>query len=75
MSSSGTIATQDDHFTPGQDGSVIPPRHWCIRLAGVNPTLEGGIVSTTAVIKKFEKPLFDHPPQTIISLPVQTLCG
>ena len=57
----------DDHFTAGPHCRVIESGVGCVGGAGSCPTIRAGIVSPAGV-----KALMPHPPQTIISLPVQT---
>ena len=58
----------DDHFTAGPNCRVIGSRIGRIGGAGGCPAICAGIVSPTSV----QTALVPTPPQTIISLPVQT---
>ena len=57
----------DDHFTAGPDCRVTVSGRGRVGGAGGCPTIRAGIVSPAGV----QRPL-NSPPQTIISLPVQT---
>ena len=61
-------STPDDHFTASPDCRVTVSGIGCVGRAGGCPTIRAGIVSAAGV--QSLKP--SQPPQTIISLPVQT---
>ena len=62
------ISAPDDHFTAGPHCRVNVSASGRVGRAGGCPTIRAGIVSPAGV----QSSRCDHPPQTIISLPVQT---
>ena len=62
------ISTPNDHFTAGPDCRVRPSGTGRVGGAGGCPTIRAGIVSPASV----KQAVAMLPPQTIISLPVQT---
>ena len=62
------MSTPDDHFTAGPDCCVTVSASGRVGGAGGCPTIRAGIVSPAGVRKLAPA----VPPQTIISLPVQT---
>ena len=62
------ISAPDDHFTAGPDCRVTVSASGRVGGAGGCPTIRAGIVSPAGVQSTPES----VPPQTIISLPVQT---
>ena len=63
------VSAPHDHFTAGPDGRVVEPSGiGCVGAAGGCPTICGGIVSAAGAANSSDW----LPPQTIISLPVQT---
>ena len=63
-------STPDDHFTAGPHCRVKYSRSGRVGGAGGCPTIRAGIVSPAGVEKVAVT--VENPPQTIISLPVQT---
>ena len=61
-------STPDDHFTAGPDCRVMVSGRGRVGGAGGCPTIRAGIVSPAGV----QIAVTSTPPQTIISLPVQT---
>ena len=62
-------STPNDHFIAGPDCRVTVSGRGRVGRAGGCPTIRAGIVSPASVQRRLRS---DPPPQTIISLPVQT---